>query len=102
MNEKTDYNNKIDVYSFGVIVFFILTCVQTPKISIGDQSMRKKAPIPKKNNKISRDLINRCWSTNPVDRPSFKEINDYITSKKFKLIDGIENNMKEIKTFLSI
>ena len=101
LNESRHYSNKVDVYSFGVVVFFVLTG-EMPKISIGEQSNGKKAPIPKKINKISRNLITKCWSTNPDERPSFTEIIDFIKSNKFGLIDGIEKEIKNIKNFLCI
>lgn len=35
LNESTKYNEKVDVYSFGVILYFILTRGSYPKINIG-------------------------------------------------------------------
>ena len=102
LNESSKYSNKVDVYSFGVVVFFILTGGELPKISLADQANGKKAKIPKGINDVSRDLILRCWSTNPDDRPSFNEIADFIKSNNFRLIDGVEKDIAAIKNFLSI
>ncbi|KAK8895401.1 hypothetical protein M9Y10_023864 [Tritrichomonas musculus] len=102
LNELSSYSNKVDVYSFGVVVFFILTGGELPKISLMEQGNGKKAKIPKEINEVSRDLILRCWSTNAEDRPSFSEIVEFINSKKFSLIDGVEKDIDVIKKFLSI
>lgn len=102
LQESTHYTNKVDVYSFGVVVFYILSGGQMPKINIGDQANGKKAPIPSQFNDISRKLINRCWSKNENDRPSFTEIIDFIKKNKFKLIDGVEYSLNEISSFTSL
>ena len=101
LKESTHYDCKVDIYSFGVVIFFILTG-KLPSINIIDQGNGKKAAIPKKVNKISRELINKCWAADPIDRPSFTEIIEYIKSNKFKLIDGVEKEINEINSFLSL
>lgn len=102
LNEDKYYTEKVDVYSFGVILFFVLTNGQYPKISISEIATGKKATIPANVNQISRELILRCWSTKSDDRPSFNEIVEYITDNNFKLIDGIEYQVPKIKEFLSL
>lgn len=97
LNESTKYDDKVDVCSFGVVLFFILSSGKMPKISIIEQGNGKKAQIPSSINKVSRDLINSCWSTLPSDRPSFTDI-----LNKFKLIDGVEKNISAIKNFVKI
>ena len=67
LNESTHYINKVDVYSFIVVAFFVLTG-KLPKISIIDQGCGKKAQIPKSVNKVSRDLINKCWENDANDQ----------------------------------
>ena len=102
LNEDDHYDNKIDVYAFGIILFFIMTNGNYPKIRIGDVSMGKKAPIPDYINEFTRNLILRCWSTEPKDRPSFIEIVDEIKRNNFSMIDGIESKIETIKKFLNI
>lgn len=102
LNEDKYYTEKVDVYSFGVILFFVLTNGQYPKISISEIATGKKATIPAHVNQVSRELILRCWSTKSDDRPSFNEIVEYITDNNFKLIDGIEYQVPKIKEFLSL
>lgn len=80
LNEDNHSNEKVDVYSLGVILFFILTNWNFPKISI----CWKKANIPDNVNDISRDLIIRCWSLKSEDCPSLNEIDEYIIDNNFK------------------
>lgn len=101
LNKNDECSNKVDVFSFGSLVFFILTGGKMPKISLNDQKSGKKAQIPKYINKISRDLINRCWEMKPDERFSFSDIIGFIKNKNFKLIDGVEEKVNEIKKFIS-
>ena len=74
LQEKNDYNEKVDVYAFGVVVFLILTKGEFPKISPNEILNGKKADIPKVITKFSRELIDKCWSIKAEQRPSFDEI----------------------------
>lgn len=96
------YSNKVDVYSFGILVYYILTGGKVPKVSVGEVINPKKFQLPKNINKISRDLIVHCWFASPKERPSFAQIVSFIKSNKFKLIDGVEKNFADINEFLSI
>lgn len=98
--EPDHYDNKVDVFSFGHVLYFILTKGQMPKRI--QSIFGKKPPIPDQINELSKDLLNRCWSTNADERPSFSEILEIIKSNDFALIDGVESNIIEIKEFLSI
>lgn len=102
LNEETHYDNKVDVYSFGIVLFFILTGGEMPDIKLCDQTIGKKAEIPNCVNRVSKDLIKRCWQKDADDRPSFVEIVEFIQANNFNLIDGIENQIPQIKEFLSI
>ena len=83
---RTDYDEKVDVYAFGVVVFMILTKGEIPKISLYDVGAGKKADIPSSVSSFSRDLINKCWSYKASDRPSFAEICDTLKGNESKLI----------------
>lgn len=102
LNNFTNYTEKVDVYSFGVIVFFILTKGMYPKITIDDVRNGQKAPIPNNLNMVSKHLINLCWKTEPEERPSFSEIIEIIKNSNFMLIDGVEQKEPQIKKFLGI
>lgn len=75
------FNEKADVYSFGLILWFLLT-TKEPYEEFEDldafsraiclQHVRPK--IPEKCDPGLKDLITRCWHSNPSVRPSFSEI----------------------------
>ncbi|KAK8835929.1 hypothetical protein M9Y10_040310 [Tritrichomonas musculus] len=50
---STKNDNKVDVFSFGFVVFFFLSGRKMPKISIIEQGCWKKARITSSINKIS-------------------------------------------------
>ena len=54
----SQYNEKIDVYAFGVVLYFVLTNGKYPKYC-GPGNL-EKAKIPKSINKISMSLIKNC------------------------------------------
>lgn len=102
LRNSKKYSQKVDVYSFGVVVFYILTNGGYPDISIVDAGSGKKAEIPDCVNKVSRDLISSCWSSEEDDRPSFAQIIELIKRNNFMLIDGIERKIPQIKNFLKV
>lgn len=87
--EKTDYDEKVDVYSFGIVVYLILTKGEYPKISIGDTANGKMAALPSTISQFSQDLIKKCWSFEAKNRPSFNEIYQLIQSNKNKIIHNL-------------
>ena len=56
--EKTDYDEKVDVYAFGVVVYVIAMNGEFPKISIIDVGNGKKAEILSTMTTFTRELIN--------------------------------------------
>lgn len=60
-----------------------------PHLNIRDRANGRMPQIHSKINKISADLIKRCLSFEPQNRPSFTEIIEYIKSNDFDLIDKI-------------
>ena len=83
---RKDYDQKVDVYAFGVVVFIILTKGEYPDISIAEVANGKQAPIPSNISSFSSQLIQDCWSSKPNDRPSFSEICDRLKGNEQKLI----------------
>lgn len=86
VQEKTDYNEKVDVYAFGVVVYLIVMKGEFPKISLVEVGTGKKATIPESVTEFTRDLINSCWSFDPSDRPSFDEICQKLKGNENKII----------------
>jgi hypothetical protein len=76
------YGLKADVYSFGLF-FYQLLALELPFGQIQEQwhyrwvVKRGTRPlIPASMPGFLRDKIQACWSPNPSDRPSFKDICD--------------------------
>lgn len=89
-----NYDNKCDVYSFGIIMWEVLTeqmpfdefqCRSTNELVLRvgrDPSFRPSLPPLQEDNNISfvqaqekfRELIVQCWAHAPSDRPSFDVI----------------------------
>lgn len=100
LNGNTHYDEKVDVYSFGVIVFFILTGGRVPNVNMGDILKGKRVTIPKEINDFSCELIRICMSPDTKERPSFENIYKMIISNQFKMINGVEKEIKKINDFL--
>ena len=92
------YNEKVDVYAFGVVLYFVLNDGKLPNINIIDVGTGQKANIPKSVNEVSKNLIYKCWSFKADDRPSFAQITDYIVKNKYQLLDGV--NSREVASSL--
>ena len=84
--KSTPYNDRTDMYSFGIIAYEVLTGVapygsmnkakfferviekkERPDVNIDDYGRRIHAP------KAAKDLISRCWDDNYTKRPSASE-----------------------------
>jgi serine/threonine protein kinase len=80
MFEDNGYTNKVDVFSFGSVLYEILAGkpVFPPDMMpfpVLRQLHKKKMPeIPEDIQGYARDLIKRCWSFDPAKRPSFDQI----------------------------
>ena len=88
---SSEYSTASDVYSFGMIVYELLSNANSSFntnqiISFVNEGQRPKLPssIPD----CYRELVEQCYSQNPIDRPSFddiviklKENQDFITEK---------------------
>jgi len=80
MIQHRPYNQKVDVYSFGIVLWELITgmlpfqnmtAVQAA-FAVVNKGARPTIPgdcIP-----ILRDLMTRCWDANPNVRPSFNEV----------------------------
>lgn len=100
VNQDEDYNEKVDVYAFGVVVHFILTRGQMPPFKGTGKYIELK--LPDSINSLPQSTIKSCWSLPPDSRPSFKEIKKQTIENEFKLIDGIENDIQNILNHLGL
>lgn len=95
------YDFKVDVYAFGIVMYeVVMDLVPYPEFEAGkisDYELKDKVvrmnyrPIFSKPIKKSiRSLIERCWSPDPEDRPTFREIFQKLAKKDS---DCILNNV---------
>ena len=67
------YTNKIDVFSFGISLIYIVT-EEYPQFNFNDASDSIAHKLKGKVVNWVRELIHRCLSHSPDNRPSFAEI----------------------------
>lgn len=99
-----DYNRKVDVYAFGILMYEVVT----ESIHYPDYMNHKMARLvletsvinncyrPQFNFKIKstlKNLIEECWSAELNHRPSFKEIFRKLTSRDYFLDDVDEGEI---------
>ena len=97
INEDVNYDEKVDVYSFGVLVYFMLNRGEMPVIKIGEIFAGKKAEIPSTCAQLAKEMINSCWEFDPKERPSFKSICEKIEKNDYKLIDMTQMELNDLK-----
>ena len=100
IDDNENYNEKVDVYSFGVLLFFIISEGQLPNIKKSEMFRGIKAEIPSYFTEFSKKLINDCWNLDPEKRPSFVDINNEIEKNDFCLFDLDKSELDEIKLLI--
>ena len=100
INEEKQYTEKVDVYSFGVLLFYIL-CGKTPEISIGKIANGIKAEIPNTVNEFGKKIINLCWSFEPQSRSSFNEIYIMLKDANYEIVELSRFEKQELIIFVN-
>jgi len=96
------FSAKSDVFSFGVVVWEIVTR-QIPwkgsKMNIMLDKIIKdgeRLPIPASCPKGLKDLMERCWKTNPKERPEFIDVCDMMHEYDYVTKIELENVKEDI------
>ncbi len=82
--QKQIFNTKTDVWSYGVLVWELLTRGITPYPKIKNKYIFRhlkegnRLPKPKYCPKSIYVILRECWSQNPIERPSFANITERI------------------------
>ena len=108
-----DYDLKVDVYSYGVMLYFIFVSMTDGNFQLDDgqairsmqsflfriikgKRLEKKDCIPK----IYWELITKCWDQQPEKRPSFSEIVKELKNDKYAIVDnGILTDLNELHQY---
>jgi len=89
-DDESKYNNKVDVYSFGVILIFILTG-KYPSNALLKGDLPK---LPKDTPEWVCEMIINCLSPKPAKRPSFAEIFEIMEENNYDLFrDSKDENL---------
>jgi serine/threonine protein kinase len=97
--EIGNYDGKVDVFSFALILYEILTgCpVFSPRLSLPQLALKvakgERADIPRTAMPFVQDLIRKGWSSDPVERPSFTDIFENLREHEFCVVqEGFDRN----------
>ena len=92
MVNEEDYDNKTDVYSYGIVLFKLFS-ERLPKQSMRDRMNNVPMGYPTESDEISKyriRLIRRCTKFEAERRPTFDDIIDDLFSHNFGLAPEVD------------
>ena len=87
-----DYTNKVDVYSYGILVLYILSHGEYPSDKSEEENEivhindKIKIEIPESINQNGKSLIKSCCKCDPNHRPSFDQILQFLKDCDYKVV----------------
>ncbi|CAF0921260.1 unnamed protein product [Rotaria sordida] len=90
--KKEPCSEKIDVWSFGIILWEMITCavpynnIDAAAVIWGVAKGSLNLPIPSSIPEGFKSLMTMCWKQQPSNRPTFQQIITYLDIKKSEII----------------
>ena len=100
MMTDENYDEKVDVYSFGILVFYILNDGKLPEMTYKELMKRNKPTIPSEFNEFAKRLIDECINFDPKDRPSFKTILEELKENQYEIIPLSKSEKQQVKNLV--
>lgn len=101
VKKKEKYNESSDVFSFGFLVYYIISGITPYGISYrAKDSMIKKKVLNPYTTAYTRDLIRTCTCYDEAKRPNFKVIYKDIAQNYTKLIDLSKVEKSQVMEFI--
>jgi serine/threonine protein kinase len=104
LQQNARYNQRVDCYSFGWILYEIVVgegvLSQEGQMNMAmSKAQRGEYPtIPASVVGVVKDLILRCWDSEPTNRPLFKEIQKELEGIGYVIMNGVNKDM--VKTYV--
>lgn len=109
MNDEDQYGPAVDIYAFALIAYEIIAGIEpfsekgkpaTFNIIVSKVLSGGRPKLPNIVPEKMRQLIEKCWSQDPKDRPSFEEIFRQLSSDFSYIDEDIDED--EINDYLEI
>lgn len=105
-----EYDTKVDVFSFSLILqemiegcppFTTKQDVDVPKAYASKERPPFRAPLKLYSHGL-KELIEHCWSENPADRPTFRDILDQLTCIQNQIAHKKRWTVRPLKCFQNL